>query len=96
MVVSEAVQYVTVLGLSIVFSVLALVIQENTYRLTLKIIASLCWFIFALTQFMFIGGSAVMAVPLAMLFLGFGFVFAASIVTDFQSQKREKIFGFED
>lgn len=96
MVVSETVQYVTILGLSIVFSVLALVIQENTYRLVLKVSASLCWFILSLTQFLFLGGSATMAVPLAMLFLGFGFVFAASIVTDFQSQKREKIFGFED
>ncbi len=92
MAISETIQYVTILAITIVFSAFSLTIESHKF--ILKIIAGLCWFIMALTQFMFMGGSAVLAVPFAVLYLGLGFVFTASIVSDFMTEKKSRIWSF--
>ena len=94
MVLSETIQYVTILGITIVFS--AFSFMEFEHRLTVKVIASLCWFVMALTQFYYFGASQVLAVPFMFLFLGLGMVFSFSIVTDFRQKKRDEIYNFGD
>ncbi len=93
MVLSETVVYVSLLGVTLAFSAFAL--ASEMHRMALKIIAGLCWFVMALTQFFFLGGSALLAAPLSLLYVGFGLVFCFSMVTEFNETKRRKIWDFD-
>ncbi|MFA5366046.1 MAG: hypothetical protein WC325_12765 [Candidatus Bathyarchaeia archaeon] len=68
--------------------------MNTEYRIMLKVIAGLSWFIMALTQYYYFGGSQVLAYPLTFLFLGFGLVFSFSIVSDFKQKERDRVYGF--
>ena len=92
MVLSDTLAYVTILGITVVFSAFSL--ADTEYRLIMKIIASLSWFIMGLTQFFFFGGSYLLAVPLCFFFIAVGVFFSFSIVTDFRNKKRDEIYSF--
>jgi uncharacterized membrane protein len=92
MVLEESFQFIAVFVITIVFSMASLMNTE--YRIMLKVIAGLSWFIMALTQYYYFGGSQVLAYPLTFLFLGFGLVFSFSIVSDFKQKERDRVYGF--
>lgn len=94
MVLSDTILYVSMFALPIVFSAFSM--ADNDYRLLFKIIAGLCWFIDSLSVFYFFGGSGLLSVPLMLLFMGLGFVFTASIVSDFKQKKRDELYGWMD
>jgi hypothetical protein len=93
MVLSETIQYVTILGVTVFFS--AFSFADTEHRLVIKIVSGLCWFVMALTQFYYFGVTQVFAVPFMFLFLGLGTIFCFSIVTDFRQKKRDEIWNFE-
>jgi hypothetical protein len=93
MVLEETFQFAAILIITLVFSTVSLLNLE--YRLLLKIVAGLCWFIMALTQIYYFGGGQLLAVPLMLLFLGLGMVYSFSIVSDFRQRKRDEIYNFE-
>lgn len=94
MVVSETIQYITILGITIIFSAFSLINIEQ--KLVMKVSAGLCWFIMALTQFFFFGVTQALTIPLMFMFLGFGLIFSFSIVTDFKNKKHDAIWNFND
>ena len=94
MVLEESFQFVALLCITLGFSFATMINTE--YRLIMKVVASLCWFVMALTQIYFFGGSQLLAVPTMFLFMAFGLVFTFSIVTDFRQKKRDEIYGFMD
>lgn len=94
MVLPETIQYASLLGVTIVFSAFALTIDKEGLKLVLKLTATICWFVMALTQFFFFGGSNVLAAPMVMLFLAFGIIFAFSTVTDWNTEKKDRIWKF--
>jgi hypothetical protein len=93
MVLEETFQFTALLIITLVFSTVSLLNLE--YRLLLKIVAGLCWFIMALTQIYYFGGGQLLAVPLMLLFLGLGMAYSFSIVTDFRQKKRDEIYNFD-
>ncbi len=94
MVLEETFLFTAILVSTLVFSIVALINTE--YRLLLKVVAGLCWFVMSLTQFYFFGVDNVLAVPVMFLFLGFGMVYSFSIVSDFRQKKRDEVYGFMD
>jgi hypothetical protein len=94
MVLSDTILYVTLLGTTILFSAFSL--SDTEHRLVFKVIAGLFWFVNSVTAFYFFGGSGLLSVPLALMFMGLGFVFCFSIVTDFRQKERDRIYGFMD
>lgn len=92
MVLEESFQFVAVFVITLVFSMASLMNTE--YRIMLKVIAGISWFIMALTQYYYFGGSQLLAYPLTFLFLGFGLVFSFSIVSDFKQKERDRVYGF--
>ena len=96
MVLSETIQYITILGIAIVFSAFSMTIEQEGLKMALKLISILSWFIMALSTFFFFGTDAILAVPLTIMFLGIGLVFAFTTVTAWTAEKKKKIFGFDD
>lgn len=92
---SETISYITLFALTIVFTAFALAIQDNLWRVALKFIAGLFWMILAIAQFVFFGSSGVfmvMSLPYAI----FGMVFWFAIIHDFVSEKKERIWKFDE
>lgn len=97
MVLSETVQFVVIMAVTVIFSAFALAIEDKNYtRLVLKLIASFCWFILSLTQLYFFGASQMLAIPLTLMFLGIGLFYAFSIVNDFRLAKHDRIWSFSE
>jgi uncharacterized membrane protein len=97
MVLSDTIAYVTILAVTIVFSSFALALGSNEkLRIVNKVIAGLTWFVLALTQFYFFGGSHPLCVPMMFLFMGIGSVFCYSIVQDFKTEKNDRIWKFDE
>jgi hypothetical protein len=96
MVLSETIQYITVLAVTIFFSAFAFVIEKEMLQVVLKVIAGVCWFSMAVTQFYFFGGSQLFAVPSTIMFFGIGIVYIFSIVYDFKQENKDKIWNFGD
>ena len=96
MVLSETVTYITLLVVALAFSILALAIKDQGYRIILKIIAGLSWLVMSVTSIFFLGGSALLAVPMMLMFLGIGLVFFFTMVRDFYQEKKSRIWQFED
>ena len=94
MVLEESFQFVALLCITLGFSFATLI--DNEYRLVMKVIAGICWFVLSLTQIYFFGGAQILAVPLMFLFMAFGLIFCFSIATDFRQKKRDEIYGFMD
>lgn len=94
MVLSDTILYITLYATTIVFSAFSL--ADTEYRLMMKVIAGLFWFVDSLTVFYFFGGSGVLVVPLAMLFAGLGLVYSFSIVSDFKQKERDRIYSWMD
>lgn len=92
MVLEESFQFVAIFVITLVFSMASLMNTE--YRMMLKVIAGISWFIMALTQYYYFGGSQLLAYPLTFLFLGFGLVFSFSIVSDFKQKERDRVYSF--
>lgn len=91
--ISETIQYTIMFGLSVIFSILSFALDEN--RIIMKIIAGLCWNIFAILQWVMTSPPTNLVYAFSFLFFGFGFVFWASTVQDWFRQKKEAIWSFE-
>jgi uncharacterized membrane protein len=94
MVLEESFQFVALLVITLGFTFATLI--KNDYRLLFKVVASLCWFVMALTQIYYFGGGQLLAVPLMFLFTGLGLIFTFSIVTDFKDKERDRVYGWMD
>lgn len=94
MVLEESLLYSALFVSTLVFSVVALLNTE--YRLLLKVVAGLCWFVMALSQFYFFGVASALSIPVMFLFLGFGLIYCFSIVSDFKQAERDRVYGFMD
>ncbi len=95
MVLSDTISYVTLLGMTIVFTSFALVIKEEFWRVTLKIVASVFWFVMAVAQFIFFGSESammVMSLPYAII----GMIMVWAILHDFLGDKKERIWKFNE
>jgi uncharacterized membrane protein len=95
MVLSETIQYVTILAVTIIFTAFALGIQDKIYKTFLKVLAGLCWFVMALIQFYFMGTEALLALPLMFMYLGIGMVFSFSMLADYLTTKKERMWKFD-
>lgn len=97
MVLSETVQFVVIFAVTTFFSAFALAVDNKDYiRITLKVIAGLCWFLLAVTQIYYFGGTQLLAVPFMMLCTGIGLVYCFSIVNDFRTEKHNRIWSFSE
>ncbi len=94
MVLEETYLFAAIVTTTLVFSVVALLNTE--YRMLLKVLSGLCWFVLALTQFYFFGVDHALGVPLMFLFLGVGMFYSFSTVSDFRQKKRDEIYNFRD
>ena len=93
MVLSESIQFITILGVTLAFTVFSFMDIEQ--RLTMKVIAGICWFVMSLTTFFFFGTGQLLSVPLTFMFLAFGMISMFSIVTDFKQKKRDQVWNFD-
>lgn len=94
---SETIQFIVIFAVTVVFSAFALVLEDKNYtRLVLKVIAGVFWFIMAVTQIYFFGGTQLLAVPLMLMFAAVGLFYCFSIVNDFKTQKHERIWDFDE
>lgn len=95
MVVEETIAYASVLLLTVVFTVMALVVKDKLWRVALKFIAGLFWIIMSIGQFVFFGAASdviVLSLPYAI----FGMVFWIAIYNDFLSEKKNRVWDFDD
>ena len=95
MVVSETVGYVTLLGLTIVFTSFAFVIPDKLWRNLLKFVAGLFWMVMALANFFYMGSEGfliVMSFPYAI----FGMLFIFMMFREWLDEKKSKPFLFDD
>ena len=95
MVLSETISYVTLFAMTIVFTAFALAIQENVWRILLKMIAGLFWIVMAIASFYFFGADGflmIMSLPYAII----GLVFWILIIHDVLKTRHDKPFLFED
>lgn len=95
MVLSDTISYITLFALTVVFTGFALAVQDNLWKVALKFIAGLFWVIMAIAQFFFFGSSGFLMV-LSLPYVIFGMVFWIAIFHDFLSEKKERIWKFED
>lgn len=91
MVLSETIQFASVVMVTIVFS--AFSFTDSQYRLVIKLIAGLMWFILSLTTVAFFGGTAVLTVPLMFMFMGIGLFFFFTTISDWKQKKRDEIWN---
>jgi uncharacterized membrane protein len=92
---SDTISYITLFALTIVFTAFALAIQENVWRILLKMIAGLFWMVMAISSIFFFGSSSflmVMSLPYAMI----GMIFWILIIYDVLKTKHDQPFIFED
>lgn len=94
MVLSETIQYITILGITLIFSAFSMTIEREGLRMALKIVAVLSWFVMSLSTFFFFGTTATLAIPLTVMFLGIGLVFAFTTITEWTAEKKDKIWSF--
>jgi hypothetical protein len=95
MVLSETISYITLFAMTIVFTAFALAIQENVWRILLKMVAGLFWMVMAVSSFFFFGSESflmIMSLPYAII----GLIFWVLIIYDSLKTKRDKPFIFED
>jgi len=86
--ISETISYIIIFGLTVIFTVFALTMQEYAYKLLLKLIAATCWFIMAVIQFILGGTTSALTIPISSLFTIFGFIFCFSTIDDWQGEKK--------
>ena len=92
---SETIAYMTIFALTIIFSCFAFVMKDSFWRVMLKVMAALFWFIMAVCGFTFFGSSGTMFV-LSLPYAVFGMLFIFAILKDFLDEKKERIWKFED
>ena len=95
MVLSETIAYVTLFGMTIVFTCFALVISDKLWRVALKFIAGLFWIVMAIGNFFFMGSSGFLMV-MSLPYVIFGLLFWVAIFNDFLGDKRDRIWKFKD
>ena len=95
MVLSETIAYVTLLGLTIVFTAFALVICDKLWTVVLKLTAGIFWLVMAISQFYFFGGSAFLMI-LALPYAIFGLILFFAILNDYLGDKKDRIWNFND
>jgi len=87
--ISETVGYITVFGLTVIFTVFALTMKENKIFL-------LAWMVMALLQFVVGNTITVLSLALPPLFAVFGILFIISTIKDWYGEKHDRIWKFED
>ncbi len=92
--ISTAIQYVVMLGVTIVFSVIALVMEEKQKAIFLKCLSGLCWFISGLVHFISGSFNDPLTYGLTSLFVAFGILYFLLAIGDFSEMKAEKVYGF--
>jgi len=92
--ISETVGYITVFGLTVIFTVFALTMKEN--KIFLKLTAALAWMVMALLQFVVGNTITVLSLALPPLFAVFGILFIISTIKDWYGEKHDRIWKFED
>lgn len=92
---SETISYLSLLGLTIVFTSFALVIQDKLWRVMLKMIAGLFWMVMAVANFNFFGSGGFLMI-MSLPYVVFGLVFWYMILHDFLAEKKERIWQFDD
>lgn len=93
MVLSESIQFITILGVTLAFTVFSFMDIEQ--KIIMKIIAGICWFMLSVTSLFFFGVGELLSIPLMLMFLAFGMIFSFSIVTDFKNKKRDQVWNFD-
>lgn len=95
MVLSETVIYISVFALTIVFTAFALVLQENFWRIMMRIIAGMFWMVLGVSVFIFMGPASEFVI-LSLPFVIFGLLFIISIIYDSLKTKHDRPFIFDD
>lgn len=88
-------EYATLLTLSIIFTAFALSVKDAFWSAALKLTAALFWFVMAIGQFIFFGPASSLMV-LSFPYGIFGLLFFISILRDSLSEKKHKMWDFED
>lgn len=86
MLLNEIIQYMSLLGITIIFTIIALTMQEH--RVLYKVLSGICWFTTAITQFILGDVTGALTIPLTMLFFSFGFLLILSSTLDWREQTR--------
>ncbi|MFA5365381.1 MAG: hypothetical protein WC325_09410 [Candidatus Bathyarchaeia archaeon] len=92
---SDTTNYLVLLVLTLVFTVLALINTDKLWRVALKFIAGMFWMILAIAQFFYMGSDGFLMI-LSLPYAIFGMLFWFAILHDFLSEKKERIWQFED
>jgi hypothetical protein len=95
MVLSETISFITIFSLTIVFSVFAIVIKDEIWRVALKMMAALFWMVMAVLQFTYFGVNSALNI-LSLPYAIFGLLFVFAILHDFLSEKKDRIWKFPD
>jgi len=96
MVLEESIQFIILFAITVFFSGFAFTLKDSRYVFIFKLLGVLCWFVLGVSEFIFFGVNQFLAAPLMLLFIGFGLVFAVSMVDDYQKLAHEKIWDFKD
>lgn len=92
---SDTMAYVTVIMVTVIFTVFALTIQDAFWKISLKMLSMICWFIMGLTMFYFFGFTFLTDI-FALLFVIVGFFFPVSVIKDMLDVKKERAWSFKD
>jgi len=87
--ISETIQYIIIFALAVVFTSFALAMEKH--RITLKVIAGICWFILALAQFI-LDVAGTFSMPFATLFMAIGLILFLSTILDWTGEKKTRFF----
>lgn len=95
MVLAEEFSYISLLVITLAFTVFAFAIKEGIWRALLKYTAGLFWMIFGVCVYAFMGSEGILTV-LSVLFVVIGMLFWFMMIHDFLDEKRARPFRFDD
>lgn len=88
--ISETIEYTLIFGLTVIFTVFAIVLKEGTQRLIMKVIAGILWFVMAVAQFLIGDITSALTLSFALLCGTFSTIFFLSTVLDWFGEKKSR------
>lgn len=93
--IAPVLEFGTLLVLTIIFTFAAFTLKEGFWSTAVKVAAGMFWFVLAIGQFIFFGADNAFMI-LCLPFSVFGLLFFVSIIRDSISEKKRRMWDFED
>lgn len=89
----EIVQYGILFAITIVFSMIALSMDNPAYKILTKLIAGTCWILMSVSQFLFMDVTSGLTLAMGSVFAIFGLFFYMATILDWSNDNSQKSFG---